>query len=261
MTIRVVIADDEAVARARLRRLLAGEPEMRIVAECADGPAAVAAIEEHEPDLLFLDIQMPGLDGFGVLGAVRTAPLPVTVFVTAWDEHALRAFEVNATDYLLKPVDEERLAESVRRARLRIARTDSADDRVLALIRDLGGRPGPADAAGPAGYAERLLIRGRSRLYPVRTCDVDYAESSANYVRLHTGAQEHMLREPIGELARRLDPRRFVRIHRTTIVNVERVAEVQPWFSGDAIAILASGKKLRVSRAHRLALERALASG
>ena len=264
MTIRVIIADDEPVARARLRRMLEAEPGLAIVAECADGPESVAAIEQHEPDLLFLDIQMPGLDGFAVLAAIETAAMPETIFVTAYDEHALRAFEVSALDYLLKPFDEERLAASVRRARARLDEGGRSDDRILALLRQLQAGTGSgegATAALPPGYADRLLIRGRGRLYSVRTDELDFAESSANYVKLHTASGEHMLREPIGELARRLDPRRFVRIHRTTIVNVDRIREVQPWFSGDAVAILAGGQKLRVSRAHRLALERAMASG
>jgi two-component system LytT family response regulator len=262
----VLIADDEAVARARLRRLFAQSPDVAVVAECADGREAVAAVERLRPDVVFLDIRMPELDGFGVVdalageGAGGGHQAPHVVFVTAYDAHAVRAFEVNAVDYLLKPVDAERLRATLDRVRRRDAaggRAPAPDQRrLLALLEELvAARP------ASARLGERLLVRGEGRMYFVRLSDVDYLESAGNYVTLHAGEARHQVRERIGELARRLDPRRFVRIHRTAIVNVDRVREIQPWFSGDAVVILHSGRKLRLSRMYRAALEETFGLG
>jgi two-component system, LytTR family, response regulator len=275
----VLIADDEAVARARLRRLLTQCPDVALVAECADGREAVGAVERLRPDLVFLDIMMPELDGFGVVSELAGHEAPHVVFVTAYDAHAVRAFEVNALDYLLKPVDAERLRATLDRARGRTAGGASGapvdQRRLLALLEELAAArrapagptatPAPADASAgvPAlpRLGERLLVRGEGRMYFVRLSDVDWLESSGNYVTLHVGDARHQVRERIGALACRLDPRRFARIHRTTIVNVDRVREIQPWFSGDAVVILHSGRKLRLSRLYRAALEETFGLG
>ena len=267
----VLIADDEAVARARLRRLLASWPDVAVVGECADGRAAVDAVERLRPDLVFLDILMPELDGFGVVDELAGHEAPHVVFVTAYDAHAVRAFEVNALDYLLKPVDADRLRASLDRARRRTAGANAPDDRgrLLALFEELAsGRRGDAVAVdataaedAPSRLGERLLVRGEGRMFFVRLSEVDYLESAGNYVTLHVGEVRHQVRERIGELARRLDPRRFARIHRTAIVNVDRVREIQPWFSGDAVVILHSGRKLRLSRTYRAALEETFGLG
>ena len=274
----VLIADDEAVARARLRRLLASWPDVAVVGECADGRAAVDAVERLRPDLVFLDIMMPELDGFGVVDELAGHEAPHVVFVTAYDAHAVRAFEVNAVDYLLKPVDADRLRASLDRVadrgRQRDGRGSAPDERrrLLALFEELAaerradappaaGDPRATASAPPARLGERLLVRGEGRMYFVRLSEIDYLESAGNYVTLHVGEARHQVRERIGELARRLDPRRFARIHRTAIVNVDRVREIQPWFSGDAVVILHSGRRLRLSRMYRAALEETFGLG
>jgi len=197
VTLRVVIVDDEAVARSRLRRLLASHADVTIAAEAADGRSAVDAIVRHKPDVVFLDIRMPELDGFEVVAELSPGEVPAIVFVTAFSDHAAKAFDANALDYLLKPYDPERLGESLNR----------------------------------------------------------YVESAGNYVRIHVRSEEHRLRIRLSDMEQQLDPSRFARIHRTIIVNVGAVAEIQPWFSGDAIVILKDGVKLRLSRHYRGAIE------
>ena len=265
--IRALVADDEPLARDRIRRLLDEEPDVAIVAECADGDAAVAAIRTHRPDLAFLDVQMPGLDGLSVLDAVRPATLPVVVFVTAFDQYAIRAFEVNALDYLVKPFNRRRFRAAVARARQAL-REDrgSHEGRLLALVeqlsaekRELERRLGAADAGDDSAGArsahpDRFTVRAQGRIFFVRTADVDWIGSAGNYVELHVGATTHLLRESLASLCARLDPARFVRIHRTTIVNVDRIREVQPWFSGDYVVILRTGAKLNMSRTYRASL-------
>ena len=265
--IRALVADDEPLARDRIRRLLDEEPDVAIVAECGDGDAAVAAIRAHRPDLAFLDVQMPGLDGLSVLDAVRPAELPVVVFVTAFDQYAIRAFEVHALDYLVKPFNTRRFRAAVARAReaLREER-GSHEGRLLALVeqlsaekreleRRLGASGSETERAGARdAHPDRLTIRAQGRIYFVRTADVDWIGSAGNYVELHVGAATHLLRESLASLAARLDPARFARIHRTTIVNVDRIREIQPWFSGDYVVILHGGTKLNMSRTYRGAL-------
>jgi two-component system LytT family response regulator len=264
-SIRALVADDEPLARDRIRRLLDEEPDVDIVAECADGDAAVAAIRAHRPDLAFLDVQMPGLDGLSVLDAVRPAELPVVVFVTAFDQYAIRAFEVNALDYLVKPFNTRRFRAAVARARQAL-REDrgSHEGRLLALVEQLSaekrelerrlGAPGDAKPPEQGAHPDRLTIRTQGRIFFVRTTDIDWIGTAGNYVELHVGPAKHLLRESLASLAARLDPARFVRIHRTTMVNVDRIREVQPWFSGDYVVILQSGAKLNMSRTYRASL-------
>ena len=237
--LRVVIADDEPLARHRLRRLLRGQPGVRIAAECADGGETIAAVLRESPDLLFLDVQMPELDGFGVLRALPSHRVPVTVFVTAFDQYALRAFEAQALDYLLKPFTEARFRVAFERARAQVGR--------------------PAPVPGGAGWLTRVLIRecGRVRVVPVG--EIDYLEAARNHVRVHASGATHLLREPLGSLEARLDPAGFARIHRSTVVNLERVAELEPWFSGDCQVVLRDGVRLRLSRTHRAEFEARLA--
>jgi len=263
-TLSVIIVDDEAVARARLRRLLSDEPGMQLVAECENGNDAVRAILERTPDLVFLDIEMPELNGFEVLRALPEETIPAFVFVTAYNSYALDAFAVDALDYLLKPFDAERFHVTVRRARERLGtRTDR--QLILSAIRELSETqqeiraavahlPETAAGARPA-YLERIAVKVDGRVFFVRVDEVDYMESAANYVRLHVGAEVHLIRERLGDLAARLDPSRFARIHRSTVVNVDRIKEIQPWFSGDALVILRGGQKLRLSRMFRAGLE------
>ncbi|MFL5578416.1 MAG: LytR/AlgR family response regulator transcription factor [Gemmatimonadaceae bacterium] len=266
--LRVVIVDDEPLARDCMRLALRGAADVSVVAECADGVAAVEAIRARAPDVVFLDVQMPGLDGFGVIDGVGVAAMPVVVFVTAYDAHAIRAFEVHALDYVLKPFDDRRLLAALARARaaVRDRRQGELGRRLAEVVRDWSeGAPGTAasDAAAadqpgdewesrPAArgaYIARFAVRdpeGRVRF--VATADVDWIEADGNYMVLHVGEARHRLRAALRQVIGELDPRRFVRIHRSAIVNVERIREVQPWFGGDYIAILRTGAKLRVSR-------------
>jgi two-component system, LytTR family, response regulator len=266
---RALIVDDEAIARRRLRRLCEREGDVEVIGECAAGREAVAAVAEHAPDVLFLDVQMPGLDGFGVLAALgEVAPperTPAVVFVTAYDEHAVRAFDVHAADYLLKPVDPERFRVAVARVRGRLGEADAAR-RHAQLVAILGAGagdtaalpPAPAGlpvASGTPRYRERLLAKVDGRMYFVRAADIDWVEAEGNYVRLHVGREAHLIRETMADLERDLDPATFARIHRSTIVNLDRVREMQPWFSGEYVVILHDGTRLKLSRWYRDRLE------
>ena len=269
MPLSVLIADDERVARARLRRLLSNEPDVQIVAECSDGQEAVAAILEHHPDLVFLDIQMPELNGFQVLDALSPDAVPAFIFVTAYEQYALDAFAVEALDYLLKPFDAERLQSTLARARRRIG-ASSERRPLLDAIRELAESQRELQASvdrlsdgntavlapAPAAPLTRLSVKADGRITFIRVSDVDYFESAANYVKVHVGAQTFRVREKMMELSSRLDPKQFARIHRAIIVNIDRIREIQPWFSGDAVVILRDGQKLRLSRSYRNALPR-----
>jgi two-component system, LytTR family, response regulator len=242
--IRVLIVDDESLARDRARQLLEEEPDVEIVGECASGPEAVAAIESAGPDLVLLDVQMPGMDGFAVLAKVSPGRLPAVVFVTAHDEHALEAFQVHALDYLLKPFDGERLRESLQRARERIrsAAPHAFDRRLLALLADLKPR---------ARTLDRIVLRTGGRLSFLKTDEVDWIEGEGNYLRVHAGKQSYLLRETLSDIEARLDPARFVRIHKSTIVNTERIREIQPLFNGAHSVLLHDGTRLTWSRGYR----------
>lgn len=255
-TIKTLIVDDEPLSRERLRTLLESQPDVEIVGECSDGRQALAAMRSAQPDLLFLDVQMPDLDGFGLLQAMPATNdgghSPVVVFVTAYDQYALRAFEVNALDYLLKPFDEERFLHALERARKQvhlagIGQPDSDEHatlghRFLSSVRDAQTRAKPV---------VRLVIRSGGRVFFLRTEEIDWVEAASNYVRIHAGTDSHLLRETMNGIEARLDPDKFLRIHRSTIVNIERVAELQPWFHGDYAVMLRDGTRLTLSRGHR----------
>jgi two-component system LytT family response regulator len=262
-TLSVIIVDDESVARARLRRLLSDEPDMQVVAECENGKDAVHAILDRAPDLVFLDIEMPELNGFDVLRTLPEETLPAFVFVTAFSSYALDAFAVDALDYLLKPFDAERFQVTVRRARERLGLRSERQE-LLTAIREVAetqreikaavGRL-PETSSPQPSFLERIAVKADGRVFFVRVNDVDYMEAAANYVKIRVGSEAHLIRERLGDLAARLDPTRFARIHRSTIVNLDRIKEIQPWFSGDALVILRDGQKLRLSRMFRAGLE------
>jgi two-component system LytT family response regulator len=237
-----VIVDDEPLPRERIATLLSAHPEIEVAAECGDGGEAVRVIAETQPDLVFLDIQMPVLDGFEVLEALSPGPLPSVIFVTAFDEYAVRAFEVSALDYLLKPIDPARFEQALARAvdRLRSARPDGGAELVAFLSRWRAER----------GYAARFVVRSGGKLTLVRTSDVDWIDAAGNYVRLHCGGRQHLLRETMKSIEARLDPDVFVRVHRSAIVNVDRIASLEPYFHGEYVVVMRDGTKLTSSRSH-----------
>jgi two-component system LytT family response regulator len=246
--IRTLVVDDEPLARERLASLLEPLEDVELVGECRDGEEAVIAIHDLTPDLVFLDIQMPGMSGFDVIDAVGTDKMPLVIFVTAYDQHALRAFQVRALDYLLKPFDRERFTDALQRARKQLERDDSGDigRRLLALVRDLRRDPPKAD---------RLVVKSGGRLFFLRTDEIDWVEAAGNYVRLHVGNTSHLLRETMTAMEARLDPEKFVRIHRCRIVNVDRIQEMQPWLNGEYAVVLRTGARLTLSRGYREKLQ------
>lgn len=250
--IRTVIVDDEPLARAGLREFLAAERDATVIAECADGKAAIETIQSERPDLVLLDIGLPEASGFEVLTALPSAEMPVIVFVTAHDRFALEAFEAHAMDYLLKPVERSRFAVAMERARAALQYRGTADfaSRLASLITDLHS---------PDTYRERLAIRETGRTYFIRTADVDWIEAAGNYARLHLGQARHSLRETITALEQQLNPARFARIHRSVIVNLERIKELRPGARGDQIVVLQNGTRLPLSVKYRDALEQRLA--
>jgi two-component system LytT family response regulator len=237
--IRVMIIDDERPARQKIRHYLQSEPDMEIVGEASSGREAVDFIQQHRPDLVFLDVQMPGMDGFGVIESLDFEPLPQIVFVTAHDHFALRAFEVHALDYLLKPFDPNRFEKVLDRARAIIKRGALESDRVGLLLEELRGRP---------RYIERLLIHSEDRAFFLRTDQIQWVESAKNYVNLHVDRQVYSMRGTIEGLNRKLDPARFLRINRSQIVNLDSIKELQPWFHGEYRIILKDGTQLNWSR-------------
>ncbi len=251
MKIRALIADDEPPARERVRHLLRDHPDIEIVAECADGPAAVAGVTEHAPDLLFLDVQMPGLDGFGVLAALPQEKLPVIIFTTAYDQHAVRAFDAHALDYLLKPFKPSRFKESVARARQHLA-GKQAGAHTQSLIDLLTRRETPR--------LTRITVKTGDRVIFVRVRDIECIESAGNYVVLHVHGEQHVLRETLTELESQLDPANFLRVSRSALVNLNHVKELQPLFKGDHAVILHSGKSIPMTRGLR-EVEKALRFG
>src|SRR5882724_1146660 len=244
MTLQALIVDDEAPARDRVRDLLAGEPDIAIAAECASGREAIAAVGEHQPDLLFLDIQMPQVNGFGVLRALPAQQLPAVIFTTAYDRHALEAFEVHALDYLLKPFKHARFKAALQRARehLRKRDADDTDGRILALLEKM--RPERI-------YATRFVIKTASRVVIVKASEIDWIESAANYALLHVGDKTHLLRETMCSLEEQLSPTQFLRIGRSAIVNIERIKELQPMMKGEYVLALHNGKQLTMTRGIR----------
>ena len=240
MTCRAVIVDDEPLARERLRTLLTDEPDFRVVAECADGQAAVSCIEESHPDVVFLDVQLPEMDGFEVLDSLGEGTAPVVVFVTAFERHAIATFDASAADYLLKPFYRARFRRTMERVRTRLGAGMPREElrAVLAQVRGAGARQ------------LRFVIRQRGRLLFVWPQEIDRIESAGNYVRLHCGKTSHLYRETLSQLERRLDPALFVRVHRSTIVNLERIRTVQPHFHGEYILTLTDGTRLTSSRTY-----------
>ena len=251
--IRTIIADDEHLARKKLRVLLDSEPGMQVVAECQDGQQAVSAIQTHRPDLLLIDIRMPDIDGFQVLKQIAPDEMPVVVFTTAYDQFAIRAFEAHALDYLLKPFDRERLHHAVERARAELLKVHDRDltGRILDLL-----AKNMEPKIESKQIDDRMVIRAGGKVVFLDVKEIDWIEAAANYVKLNVGKDSYLLREGIGSISERLDPDRFVRIHRSVIVNVRKIKELQPCESGEYIAVLRNGKELSCSRGYRTQLQR-----
>ena len=249
MTIRAMIVDDEPLARLRLRNLLAAVDDVEIVAECANGAEAIVLLETSPPDLLFLDVQMPEIDGFDVLQALGTPRVPALIFVTAFEHFALRAFEAHALDYLLKPFDDDRFAAALQRARSRIRERQGGDlDQRLRALLDQVQRGG--------GHLQRLVVPAGHRSVFIRTGDIDWIEADRNYIRLHLRGETYLLRENLGRIEAALDPARFCRIHRSTIVNIDRIHSVEPLFRGEYQIVLHDGTRLASGRHYRSAVHR-----
>jgi two-component system, LytTR family, response regulator len=251
--IRTLIVDDEPLARERLRTLLQQESDIEIVGESADGRQALNAIGTEAPDLVFLDIQMPVLDGFGVIQSLEDRPLPAVIFVTAYDQYALRAFDVHALDYLLKPFTAKRFQKALERARAELDRGSDGkagfEQRLINLLEDLNGEK---------KHPKRLVVKSSGRVYFLKIDEIDWIEAEGNYVRLHVGVNSHLLRETMKGMEAALDPDRFIRIHRSTIVNTERIRELQPLFHGEYAVILMDGTRLVASRGPENRLRRML---
>ncbi len=241
--IRTLIVDDEPLSRRKIREFLKGDDEIQVIGECGNGEEAVEAVRAASPDLLFLDVQMPGMDGFTVLEEVREERLPFVVFVTAYDKYAVRAFEVRALDYLLKPFHRERFARATDRAKAQI-RTGATDlnHQIRELIQEL--RP-------QSRYLERVIIRTAGTIFFLKTVEIDWISAEENYVRLHCGKASHLMREKISALEASLDPARFRRIHRSTIVNIDRIEKLHPYSHGDYQVVLRDGTELVLSRGYR----------
>ena len=246
MKIRVLIVDDEALARERVRKLMEGIPEVECIGECPDGASAVLAIRRDPPDLVLLDVQMPELDGFGVLAQIDGAKMPAVIFVTAHDQFALKAFEVHAIDYLLKPFDKARFKVALHRAIAQVQRLQAGElsQRLSALLADVRPEQKPK-------YIARLAIKSSGRVVFVKVEDIDWVEAADNYVSLHVGTEQHLHRETMAALESQLPPAKFMRIGRSTMVNLDRIKELQPLFHGEYTVILRNGTKLTLSRSYR----------
>jgi two-component system LytT family response regulator len=239
--IRTVIVDDEELARDRIQTLLELQPDVEVVGVCTDGPSAVEMIDRTQPDLVFLDVQMPGMDGFEVVENLERTKMPAVVFVTAHDAHALRAFEIHALDFLLKPFDQTRFEKALERARGQLTQTTGPvlDSRLVTLLEELHEE---------RKYSERLIVKSSGRVFFVRTEEIDWVEASGNYVKIHTKSDAHLLRESMKNMEGKLDPKTFVRIHRSAIVNIDHIKELEPWFHGEYIVIMRDGTRLTASR-------------
>jgi len=241
MKIRALIVDDEPPARRKIRAFLQSDPRFEVVGEAGDGLEAVQRIEAEQPDLLFLDIQMPGLTGFEVLEALESAR-PQVIFTTAYDQYAVQAFEIRALDYLLKPFDRERFQQAIERALEERPHQESAQSRVEGLVADWRAQRGPL---------QRILVRGRDRLRILPTAQIEWIEAEEKYVRLHVGKESYLHRETMNNLEQRLDGKSFLRTHRRQIVNLNFVRELAPWAHGDYVLVLADGHRLPLGRRYR----------
>ena len=257
--IRALLVDEEPIARRGIRQQLQSEDDVEVIGECANGREAVAAIRAHSPDLVFLDVQMPLLNGFGVVEEIGVDQLPAVVFVTAYDEHAIRAFEVNALDYLLKPIEPRRFQKTLSRVRDQLSQSsDKQLNKKLSAL--LGLLENPDTVFRKHSYLERVVIKDSERVLMVPVADIDWIAAHGNYVQIHTRSKTHLLRETMDGMERKLDPKHFVRLRRSTIVNAETVRELKPLFNGEYTVFLKNGVELTSSRRYRKNLDALLRS-
>jgi two-component system LytT family response regulator len=251
VTLRIAIVDDEELARAGIRARLLRSPDVEIVAECGNGREAVAALRRHAPHIVFLDVQMPGKSGFDVIEEVGWGALPHVIFVTAHDRYAIQAFDVNALDYLLKPIDDERFDVALQRAREAVARDrdSNLEQRLASVVADLRSEN------HRARESDRIVVRSAGRVVFVKTSEIDWVEAAGDYVTLHVGKKSWLLRETIAEMEKKLEAKGFTRIHRSTIVNTERIGEMHPLDNGEYRLVLRDGTELKLSRSHRYHLQ------
>ena len=256
MTIRTILVDDEKLAIQGLQLRLDKFPDVEVIATCANGREAIRKIKTEKPDLVFLDIQMPGFDGFSVVSGVMEIEPPLFVFVTAYEEHAIRAFEANAVNYLMKPVDEDKLADTVDRVRSRIAEKRSAEEAeklkdVLAEVAPDAMDQMPAEEETAGRYEKLINVKDRGQIFRVDVDTIEHIEAAGDYMCIYTGDNSLILRETMKDLERRLDPRVFQRVHRSTIVNRDQVRQVRPHTNGECFLVLGSGAQVKVSRSYR----------
>jgi two-component system LytT family response regulator len=249
--IRVCVIDDEPIACRKIQRMLKDDPEIETVGVCSNGEEAREAIENLLPDLIFLDVQMPEMDGFEVLKSLNVDKMPYVIFVTAYDHYAIRAFEVHALDYLLKPFDRKRFQEALDHGKTQISQHQNTSNKseLKALLEEIKGVP---------RYLQRLVIKNRGKVFFLKTDAIDWIEAQGKYELVHAGQESHLIREGMGKLESELDPKKFVRIHKSTIVNIDRIEHLQPLFHGDFRVFLRNGTTLTVSRRHREKLEKFL---
>lgn len=259
--IRTLIVEDESVARQTIRLLLENDPEILVVGECATGGAAVQCIRRESPDLLFLDVQMPGLNGFDVLKSIDQHSLPAVIFTTAFDQYAVKAFEVHALDYLLKPFDDERFHSALAHAKRTILeeKVGEVSQQLLDLLERFspGGRPA-VQSADSHRYLSRFMIRSGGRVTIVDVGDVEWIQAEGNYISVHAGSKSHLLRKKISSLEEQLDPSRFARIHRSTIIRTDLIKSMKPLFNGDHSITMVDGREFTMSRTYRDSVLRAL---
>ena len=250
MKIKTIIADDEPLAREKIRIMLEEDPDIELIGEFSDGIETVSAIQERQPDLVFLDVQMPELNGFGVLEALSDSHLPTIIFVTAFDQYALRAFEVHALDYLLKPFDRQRFQKALQRAKAHLLKEKSGEvnEKLLTLLEDLKSEK---NNNYEKKFLDRLVIKSGGRVTFLKTEEIDWIEAAGNYVRLYIGKDSHLLRDTMNNIQAKLDPEKFLRIHRSTILKIERIKELQPWHHGEYVVTLEDGRQLTSSRSYR----------
>ena len=261
--LRVLVVDDEPLARSGIADLVGRDNELTVVKQCGDGRSAVEAIRTLSPDLVLLDIQMPEMDGFEVIERVGAERMPPVIFITAYDQFALRAFEVHALDYLLKPFDDDRFLAALARTKraIRDNEVGQLSQRLLGLLEAAGNQRAPSAGIAPAPgqpYLTRLVVKNAGKVTFVRVDEIDWIEAADYYVRLHVARKSHLLRETMSALEEQLDPARFFRVHRSAIVNLDRLVEIQPYFHGEHVLVLQDGSKLKLSRSRKEKLEQVL---